>query len=309
MSASAQVLLVVLAITLAVGVWAGTILIDEGQRRGAVLEAAGGERDGALATGTAKLATAFRRLRPVAALQQRLRGGGLGWSASWTIIVVLTVMVMVYVLGQSFLGRVASLLVVAALPSVAWQWLQRRVARRAETFIAQLPDLARILANGTSAGLSMRRCLGIAAREMTGPAGEEVTRISAQVETGWSVEQALEGMAERMPSRELNVLVRTIIIQSRTGGKLTTALQDIAHSLEDRKELRREVATVILGSSVSGYAVFGIGIGAVLLLNLMQPGLLDMMISQPLGQAVLVIAAVMYALGFVLMRVVSRVEV
>lgn len=49
-----------------------------------------------------------------------------------------------------------------------------------------------------------------------------------------------------MPSRELNVLVRTIVIQAKAGGALVSALQDIAIALEDRKQLHREVHTAFL---------------------------------------------------------------
>lgn len=309
MSVSAQLILLVFALTLGFAVWAASVLIDEHGRRSELLAAAGSERHGALTDHLENLAGRLRRFGPVAAFQARLRGAGLNWPALRTIVLVVLAMAAIYIGGYSFLGRAASILLMLGLPAIAWQWLNRRIAKRTEEFIAQLPELARVLANGTAAGLSMRRCLGIAARELSGPAGEEMVRIAGQVETGWAVEDALVNLAERMPSRELNVLVRTIVIQAHTGGKLTSALQDIAKSLDDRKELRREVKTVILGASTSGYAVFGIGIGAILLLNMIEPGLLDTMLSMLFGQIALLLAALFFAFGFVLMRLVSRIEV
>ena len=157
--------------------------------------------------------------------------------------------------------------------------------------------------------MSVERALGLAAVEVSEPAKTELNRVVAQLGLGWALESALTDLAERMPSRELDVLVRTIIIQSRSGGTLVTALQEIAYALEDRKQLHREVRTAILGSAVSGYIVPVMGVGCVVLLNLMKPGVLDDMASSFIGRLILLIAFVFFGLGALLIRLVSRVEV
>ena len=43
----------------------------------------------------------------------------------------------------------------AAVPFAFSRWMQRRAAQRTERFIAQLPDVSRVLSNGTSAGMSV----------------------------------------------------------------------------------------------------------------------------------------------------------
>ena len=116
-------------------------------------------------------------------------------------------------------------------------------------------------------------------------------------------------LSDRMPSREINILVRTIIIQSRSGGALVSALQDIARALEDRKQLRREVRTAILSASVSGYIVPFIGIAAVLMINALKPGVLDEMSRTTFGQIILLASLFGIVTGILLMRVFSRIEV
>ena len=90
---------------------------------------------------------------------------------------------------------------------------------------------------------------------------------------------------------------------------MSAALSEMSQTLEDRKELRREVSTVILGAAVAGYAVIGIGVGAVILLNLFKPGLLDQMATSLLGRVTMGASAVLFVSGTLLMRLVSRVEV
>ncbi|MCL3777075.1 type II secretion system F family protein [Actinomyces sp. 186855] len=211
--------------------------------------------------------------------------------------------------GRVVLGYIGSVIIALILLWAGLQWLSRAAARRREDFTAQLPELARIIANGNAAGLSVSRSVAMAGRELSEPAGSEMTRVAAHLDLGWSLDAALRELGEQMPSRELDVLVRTIVIQARTGGALTDALMEISRTLEDRKELRREVRTVILGSAMSGYAVMGIGAGAVVLLNVFQPGMLDSLASTLAGRVVLVAALGFFAAGALLMRVVSRVEV
>ena len=69
------------------------------------------------------------------------------------------------------------------------------------------------------------------------------------------------------------------------------------------------MGTTILGASISGYAVILIGLGSVLLMNLIKPGILDMMATSFLGQIALVISGGLFIGGVVLMRVAGRVDV
>ena len=56
-------------------------------------------------------------------------------------------------------------------------------------------------------------------------------------------------------------------------------------------------------------SVMLIGAGAVILLNFMEPGLIDRMASSLVGQIVLVVSGVFFLLGAVLMRIIGKVEV
>ena len=102
--------------------------------------------------------------------------------------------------------------------------------------------------------------------------------------------------------------VRTLVIQSRTGGALVSALQDIARSLEERKQLRREARTASSGSVFGGYLVIGLGVGSVVIANLMSPGVIDELAGSFLGRLVILAAFSLFAIGFVLMRLITRVD-
>lgn len=308
MTVTVRLIHLLLLFTLVFGTWAAWVLIQDSIARSAL-------RDSVVlaeeprASGWQRLERFLFTRTPLRRMATRMETAGITWSPLVTLTLLLLAMVVVAVAGQALLGRIGSTIVALMLPMLFVTWLRRAAAKREEAFIAQLPELARIVANGNSAGLSMGRCLAMAGREMAEPAGGEMRRVVSRLDLGWGVDQALTDLSGRMPSRELDVLVRTIVVQARTGGALTKALMDISQALDDRKELRREVATVILGSAVSGYAVIIIGAGAIIMLNLLQPGMIDQMASTMLGRVVLVAAVGLFSLGLILMRLVSRVEV
>lgn len=308
MSPSVRVILGLLIVTLAFGVSGIFVIGDEAARRRSLWDQAVGTHGG----GSARLRNLESKLVPRFPLKyvaSRMSAANVRWSPLLTVMSLTSCMVGIAYLGQAILGKIASSLIAFAIPFAFAIWLKRKALQRREDFIAQLPEVARIIANGNAAGLSIGRCLTMAGREMPDPAGEELRRVAQEINLGLTTDQAIGELSKRLPSREVDVLMRTIIIQSRSGGALSEALTGISQTLEDRKELRREVGTVILGASVAGYAVMGIGVGAVVLLNLLKPGALDSMAGSIAGQIVMGISATLYIAGALLMRLVSRIEV
>ncbi|MCS0634519.1 type II secretion system F family protein [Streptomyces sp. LP05-1] len=205
----------------------------------------------------------------------------------------------------SFFGPVAAL---AGLWG-AHTFLNWQRAKRTERFINQLPELSRILANATQAGLALRTALSMAAEELEDPAGEELARVARRLAVGESLEDALAELTERLPSRELVVLVTTLVLSNRAGGTVVSSLRNLTETLEERKETRREVRTQLSQVTVTAYAVPVFGFGAMLLMNAVMPGALDRMTGAGVGQAAVVVALVLYAVGFVVIRRLSRIDV
>ncbi|MFI0931503.1 type II secretion system F family protein [Streptomyces sp. NPDC021019] len=181
--------------------------------------------------------------------------------------------------------------------------------KRTERFINQLPELSRILANATQAGLALRTSLSMAAEELEDPAGEELARVARRLAVGEPLEDALSELTDRLPSRELVVLVTTLVLSNRAGGTVVSSLRNLTETLEERKETRREVKTQLSQVTVTAYAVPLFGIGAMLLMNAVMPGALDRMTGAFFGQVAVVVSIVLYAIGFVVIRRFSRIDV
>ncbi|MFF8615249.1 type II secretion system F family protein [Streptomyces sp. NPDC015350] len=205
----------------------------------------------------------------------------------------------------SFFGPVAALIGLWGTNA----FLNWQRTKRTERFINQLPELARILANATQAGLALRTSIGMAADEMEDPAGEELARVSRRLAVGESLDDALSELTDRLPSRELVVLVTTLVLSNRAGGTVVSSLRNLTETLEERKETRREVKTQLSQVTVTAYAVPMFGLGTMLLMDTVMPGALDRMTGAFIGQVAVVISITLYAIGFIVIRRMSKIDV
>lgn len=260
-------------------------------------------------------------LRRVRGLERRFRATPLGRAVERELVLAgisrSPLVVVVAALGASVLA--ATLLwrlfapafgvvglVVGAL--VVRGYVRRARERRQEAFIGQMPEMARVLANATHAGLSIATAIAIAGDELDEPARGELRRVAVSLSFGNDIESALGEVRERLPSREVGVLMTTLLVSARAGGSLVTSLRTIADTLEERKQTRREIRSTLAQAVATGYTVILMTFGLLLLLNLLNPGTVETMTRSPFGQAALVFAGGLNLVGFLAIRRMTRIE-
>jgi tight adherence protein B len=302
---AAEVLLIPVAMIGLYGIW---LLATNSARRSLLVERGGVEVRGRRGLAQAIDARLLRTQRG-ADLAGKLRSAGTELTPSRFLGVLLGAMIGAF-LVVSLLFPLLLAFVAAGL--VLWggiAWLGRRLERRKDDFINQLPEVARLLSNGASAGLSMPAAVELTVREIDAPAREELQTVLDEMQLGRSLDDALEALARRLPSREIAVLMSTLIIQQRAGGDVVRALQDLSTTLDMRRETLREVRTLMAGAVFTSYIVPLLGVGALVLLNTINSHTLPRMTSSPVGIAALVVSAVLFTLGSLAIRRVTRIEV
>jgi tight adherence protein B len=306
---SAAPALLALTVVLIVAV-VGLADVVLGAARGATLRerTAGDAPDPAMVRIGRSLAAAFNRTRFGRRLQNQLYAGAVDLEPLAFVGLALLAGLVVGLLVSLKFGTVLSVLAGLIAVRGVWFWLERKVEQRKDRFVAQLPEMARVLSNAASAGLSIVGALEIATQELDEPASVELAVALEEVRIGQSFDRAFEHLAERMPSRELGVLVSTLVIQHRSGGDLVNALSEMASTLEVRKDTLREVKTIMSGAVASAYIVAAMGIGIVFLFDTIRPGAVDKLTSSPIGLLVLLLATVLYSVGIMAIRRITRVE-
>lgn len=251
----------------------------------------------------------LRRSRIGRRLEERLEVAGSTQGLVDFVLIVAAIMLGVYLGMNLLVGNLLSAILAVGVIGGAHAYLRWQEGRRREEFVAQLPELARVLSNASSAGLALPSAVAMAANELTDPASSTLHRVVEELRLGQSVDVALQNLEARMPSREVSVLVSTLVIQQRTGGDVVTALQDMSETLEARKDLRREVKTLLAQAVATSYMVLALGVGSMLLMNAVSPGVIERMTQQTIGQVALLVGISLYTLGFFLIRRTTRIEV
>lgn len=300
------------AVALVLGVWGLHAWSGGKADRAALVERLAGGEGGDGRGSQAPFAALDRRVRRYAwgrRLAGRLAATGTNltpgqFTAAVAGLVAAAWLVAALVLAP-FFGPIAAL--IAAWTGYSYLEWRRKV--RNERFIAQLPDLARVLANATQAGLALRTAVALAADELDAPAGEELKQVADAMALGHSVEDALGELQQRLPSRELIVLVSTLVLSSRAGGSVVESLRNLTVTLEERKETRREVRTQMSQITVTAYAVPVMGLGSLLLIDRIMPGAVSAMTGSTVGRICVLISLGLYVVGFALIRRMSRIDV
>ena len=119
----------------------------------------------------------------------------------------------------------------------------------------------------------------------------------------------MEGIADRMDSRDFRWVVMAIRIQREVGGNLAELLDTVAGTLRERARLRRQVDVLSAEGRLSAWIVGLLPVVFSLYLLVAQPGYLRPLYTDPLGFALLGLGGVMFLVGVLTLRWAVKVDV
>ena len=267
--------------------------------------AAGGLRESAVAA-TERVVTGDFETR----VAQRLTGAGSALTAAEWLLIHAAIAV-----GSAFLGFVltsrGAFAVLMFLFGVAapWLWLMFRHSRRLAAFNAQLADSLQLIAGGLSAGLSLPQAVDTVVREGAEPMAAELRRALIEARLGVEVEDALDGVAQRMDSEDFGWVVMAIRIQREVGGNLSELLNTVADTLREREFLRRQVKVLSAEGRFSAWILGALPVVMFVYMLLVRPDFIQPLFTEPLGLLLLATAVILLLLGFWVLSRLVKVEV
>lgn len=139
-----------------------------------------------------------------------------------------------------------------AVPHFSVSYLIRK---RINDFTAKFPEAIELLVRGLKSGLPVGETLGVVAREIPGPVGEEFKIVTEKIKIGKTMEDALQDTAERLGTPEFQFFVITLAIQRETGGNLAETLSNLADVLRKRAQMKLKIRAMSSESKASAYIV------------------------------------------------------
>lgn len=195
-------------------------------------------------------------------------------------------------------------------------YLTYRQKRRVKQFGTQLPDTITLLANSLRAGSSFLQGVELVTREARPPISVEFERVVREMNLGVALQPALNNMARRVKSEDLELMVTAINIQSQVGGNLATVLDSIAFTIRERIRIQGEIQTLTAMQRYSGYVITLLPVGLAGILFLISPTYMAAMLEKPpellglpMGIVFMIIGLISMGAGYLLIRRIVDIKV
>jgi len=235
------------------------------------------------------------------------------WRASELISGSLLLALVVFIISYYFGFGVLSFVFAGLCFMLPWSYLRMLRAKYYRSFDDQLADTLMLMANGLRAGFSFLQTMEMISRESPPPMSEEFARVNQEVQIGVPINDALQNLADRVKSMDLNLMVTAVVIQREVGGGLAEILETIANVINERMRIKREITVLTTQGRVSGAILAAMPIMIGILIHFASkasaptdPSFIEPLLYQKAGQMMLAIAVALQMIGFfVIMRIVS----
>jgi tight adherence protein B len=207
---------------------------------------------------------------------------------------------------------IAAILIPVAILVVggaSYMYIHYLIRKRIDTFVQQLELSLRLVASSVRVGLGLRQAFTLVIEEMNEPSRSEFARVVGQTNIGVSVLDALDDLAQRMPSNESLMMARVIRVQSQTGGDLAKVLENLAGTIKDRRRIHRKIGTLTAEGRLSAAILLLVPIGLAIFICLDQPKMGAALLYTGIGHIVIIVAALLELAGFVWLRQILQVRV
>ena len=197
-------------------------------------------------------------------------------------------------------------IVTGALP-ILWLLIKRK--RRINKFNEQLPEALELLSRSLRAGHSLAAGFGLIASEMQEPIRGEFGRAFEEQNLGVPLEEALEGMTDRIPNMDLRFFATAVTLQRQTGGDLAEILEKIGHLIRERFKLAGAIQALTGEGRLSGIVLLALPPGLYATMLYLNNDYAMVLMRDETGRLLLGVALLMQFVGALVIRKIINIKV
>ena len=173
----------------------------------------------------------------------------------------------------------------------------------------QLIEVLGTMANSMRAGFSFMQAMQLVGKEIPDPLGPEFDRVVRQAGLGVPVDDVFVELVQRLPNKELDVVVQAILAQRKSGGNLAELLETMEETIRGRVRILEELKTLTAQGRMSSWIITLLPVALGLYLGLVNWDYFSPMFKHPLGWMMLFAGAAANIIGWVFIRKIIRIEV
>lgn len=187
--------------------------------------------------------------------------------------------------------------------------VRHRRAARLHHFEEHFPEALDLISRAVRAGHAFSAGLKMIGDEVDDPVGTEFRKTFEEQNFGLPLADALYHLAARVPLLDVQFFVTAVLIQHDTGGNLAEILDNLSGVVRERFKIRRQVRVHTAHGRMTGYVLMALPVVLLIALSFINPDHVGLLFNERMGQAMLVGAVVMQAVGYMWIRQVVKIEV
>ncbi|MHB1357352.1 MAG: type II secretion system F family protein [Anaerolineae bacterium] len=242
-------------------------------------------------------------------LAASLSAADLSLTVSEYTLIILVAAVGGFALGSWRGGMLLGIVFDLVLGYIPIFYLGYRAKQRKAAFANQLPEILTLLVGSLRAGHGLSQALVNLTEQMPPPASVEFGRVTRAINLGLPVSRALNDMAERIGTSEIDLVVTAIVVQNELGGNLAVTLETISDTIRDRIRMKREIRVLTSQQRMTGGILALMPVALALGLSLISPGYMRPFFAPGLVRILPITAVVMQVIGFLVIRKIMDIEV
>lgn len=188
-------------------------------------------------------------------------------------------------------------------------FLRIKIDRRTAAFNNQLGDALVLTANSLRTGYSFMQAVEMVSREMQRPIAEEFGRVLKEMNLGVSTDDALNNLAKRVNSDDLDLVITAVLIQRQVGGNLAEVLDNIAGTIRERVKIKGKIKTLTAQGRISGIIISLLPIVVGFAIYVINPQYIKELFIHPTGRLMLAAGATGQLLGIIAIRKIVNIDV
>ena len=237
-------------------------------------------------------AAVLKRLRHVEALKKSLAEADIEWSVGRVILMMLVMgtITLNVLLRLDLIPYFGAWICAAAGAATPLFYIRRKRRLRLRAVEQALPEALDFLSRALVAGHSLPMSLELLAEEADPPLSNELRKTVDEYNLGLPINGALNNLAERLPTVDIQFFVSAVTTQARTGGNLHELLETLSETIRERSTLKGQVHAMTAHGRLTAaiLSLLPIVVGCVLMF--VNEKYFSILLDHPLGKTLLFLA-------------------
>jgi tight adherence protein B len=181
--------------------------------------------------------------------------------------------------------------------------------KRFAKFEEKFPEAIDTLARAVRAGHAFTTALEMIANEVSEPVAGEFRQLYEEQKFGLPVRDALLNLADRVPLVDVKFFITAVMLQRETGGNLAEILDNLSYVIRERFKILRQVRVHTAQGRLTMVLLMGLPPTIVVIMQLINPGFIQPLFTDPIGHALIVGGITMQTIGYFVIRKIIRIQV